>query len=805
MFLRLASIYAAALLLPWRWALPVAVACFAARRLRRGAAGARSPVRGPRAQALGELPACVAALVLGLAQARPVDVPFTACLVEASGWIVTPPEGDGHRWRATLQVDDPAMLPPHVVPCVQLVSRTPLPAYGSRLRVRGRLRPPRPPRHFVPGSEAAWLAPSGIGAVLDVEAVVPLAGSGGPAWRRTLVEPLRTRLAASLSAALAPREAALLQALVVGQRSGLDAATRDAWAALGVNHILSISGMHVALVAGAALALGGDPRRGRGLMLLLAAVWGYAALGGAGPTVPARHGHEHLGGARGLLGSRPPSVARSSGSPGSGSFCSCRRGVTTWVCSCRARRRRGCSPRHRQPRGSPRGSRRGGRGGRLAAWVAASAMLGLAAQAATLPLQLWSFGALSWIAPLANCLMVPLTDAALVVALVGMPLSLIGTLLGRPLLVCAGGLVWLACEIAAWGQRAREPAMVPARRCHEPDVGDARGGRAARRGLGNGCESPAVQHRERRLGMRLDRACSRCSPDAPRRRPGSSKRSTSGKEIALLLDVGGAAWLIDCGDAQPVDSGAPRHPAALASQRHPALARPGADPSASRSLRRAASVLAAIRPDTLYVAAASLGDTLYARLRAAHPEIPWRGLATGDRLGIAPDYQATVVLAGKHRCPACGPQRLLARSVAAGRRSSRSRALRRSRGGRRSACPAALGRADRGREPGICRAQGGTPRQQHELDARSSSRRSIPRSRSSASARSIVTGIPASARSQRSQRPARASSVPIPVARCVSCSAAPVSGSNGRRPLQPSAPRLIAADGAPVDAGRPPP
>jgi competence protein ComEC len=280
--------------------------------------------------------------------------------------------------------------------------------------------------------------------------------------------------------------------------------------------------------------------------------------------------------------------------------------------------------------------------GRLAAWVVASAAIGLAAQAATLPLQLQIFGAVSWCAPLANLVLVPLTDAALVLALVGAPLALVWAALGRPLLLVAGGLVHATCEIAALTTRAAEMRLFP--RVDALSVGCAwvlalavlsaaasairRGARATRL-LGALALSSAVV---------LVVVCVR--PSAPDWR---LEALDVGQGDALLLTVDRAAWLVDTGDARPVDSGArvvvPQlRRSGIHRLRGLVLTHPHRDHCGG-----AASVLAALPVDTLYVARVSAADTAYARLRAAYPHVAVRELARGDVLQLAERYRAAVL------------------------------------------------------------------------------------------------------------------------------------------------------------------
>jgi competence protein ComEC len=65
----------------------------------------------------------------------------------------------------------------------------------------------------------------------------------------------RAATAAVLSATLAPDDAAIARALIIGDMAGLDDARRTRYARAGVSHVLSISGLHVGLVAAAAYGL----------------------------------------------------------------------------------------------------------------------------------------------------------------------------------------------------------------------------------------------------------------------------------------------------------------------------------------------------------------------------------------------------------------------------------------------------------------------------------------------------------------------------------------------------------------------
>jgi len=72
---------------------------------------------------------------------------------------------------------------------------------------------------------------------------------------RARLERWRARLASAIAAAVPSPEGAVLRALVVGDEGGIDAELREAFTRAGVVHVLSISGLHVGLVAAAAFAV----------------------------------------------------------------------------------------------------------------------------------------------------------------------------------------------------------------------------------------------------------------------------------------------------------------------------------------------------------------------------------------------------------------------------------------------------------------------------------------------------------------------------------------------------------------------
>ncbi len=72
-------------------------------------------------------------------------------------------------------------------------------------------------------------------------------GRGNPFFH--LVETGREKIREFLDANAPPQSRAIIIALVLGERGNIDRETNEKFIVAGVNHILSISGLYVALVA----------------------------------------------------------------------------------------------------------------------------------------------------------------------------------------------------------------------------------------------------------------------------------------------------------------------------------------------------------------------------------------------------------------------------------------------------------------------------------------------------------------------------------------------------------------------------
>lgn len=126
---------------------------------------------------------------------------------------------------------------------------------GVAVRLRARLAPPPPPA--LPGgfdfARHAWF--QGIGAVgysLSRPHAEPYAGP--VPWSLQLaarIESLRQVIASRMRAHVSNQSGAIAIALVTGERGGISERTNQIYRDAGLFHILSISGMHMAIMAGA--------------------------------------------------------------------------------------------------------------------------------------------------------------------------------------------------------------------------------------------------------------------------------------------------------------------------------------------------------------------------------------------------------------------------------------------------------------------------------------------------------------------------------------------------------------------------
>lgn len=127
---------------------------------------------------------------------------------------------------------------------------------GDLVRLRTRLRRPR--NFGTPGEfdYVAHLARRGVYAVgwIDDDGGVELLPRSETDLSARLAQ-WRRRVGAAIDATLSPPAAAILGALVIGNGDAVSTEQRKAFNRAGVSHVLSISGLHVGLVAGTAYTI----------------------------------------------------------------------------------------------------------------------------------------------------------------------------------------------------------------------------------------------------------------------------------------------------------------------------------------------------------------------------------------------------------------------------------------------------------------------------------------------------------------------------------------------------------------------
>jgi competence protein ComEC len=221
---------------------------------------------GPRTGLAGLATAALLAAALGLAAAKlrteAVRAPVLATQtrpIEVYGYVelIEPRAAKGHQ-RLTIRVTAMERHEAYAWPQrVRIVARAESKALkpGDAVRVKATLNPP--PGPSLPGdydfARAAWFL--GLGAVGSARGAAEIDADAPP-------PPLALRLAAQIArvrqaigarilAALPDEAGAIANALITGERGGISEATNQAFRDSGLFHILSISGLHMVIMAGA--------------------------------------------------------------------------------------------------------------------------------------------------------------------------------------------------------------------------------------------------------------------------------------------------------------------------------------------------------------------------------------------------------------------------------------------------------------------------------------------------------------------------------------------------------------------------
>lgn len=182
--------------------------------------------------------------------------------VEVTGYVEQIEPRPGRGQRLTLQVLSLAGLGPTERPWrVRVRTMTAIDGLrpGDAVRVKATLARPSPP--FIPGghdfARAAWFQRLGaIGYATSRPVIVTDVPTAPLALRLfASVQQVRQIIADRIAATLGGEPGALVTALITGERGGLSEATTEAFRASGLVHMLSISGLHMVIMAGAAYVL----------------------------------------------------------------------------------------------------------------------------------------------------------------------------------------------------------------------------------------------------------------------------------------------------------------------------------------------------------------------------------------------------------------------------------------------------------------------------------------------------------------------------------------------------------------------
>jgi competence protein ComEC len=300
---------------------------------------------------------------------------------------------------------------------------------GIRVSVEGAFRPPPDDPY------GTYLARIGVSATLRSRSLEVLPSTADPP---ILLERLRRGSAAALAAAIPEPEAGLAAGIVIGLRDKVDRDLAADFTTVGASHIVAISGWNIAIVgASIGAILGGLPRRKRSIATMLAIV-AYVLFAGASASVVraaamagvviiaresgrAGRAAAALGWAALLLLLFDPKLVSDAGFQLSALATA---GILGWASSLT-------------------GWLTAVLPSRIPKWLTECLAVSLAAQAATLPVVLLSFGRLAIISPVLNLAVVPLVAPAMAASGVAL-LGGFATIAGAP------GIVATLLGLPAW-------------------------------------------------------------------------------------------------------------------------------------------------------------------------------------------------------------------------------------------------------------------------------------------------------------------------------------------------------------------
>ncbi len=337
----------------------------------------------------------------------------------------------------------------------------PIAAYGDKVTVRGRVETLHGYNNPGQADIVAAYRLGGVTARLTARPEDVRAAPGDSRSGMAAIAAWRQKMTAFIRETVAPGDAAMINGVLFGGYDGIRREVVRDFAATGLVHILSVSGAHIALVAGAVLWLGARLRlrRVRTALLAAAAVLVYALLAGMTPPVVrslvmglAALGAVVLGrdkdsfqalalAALGMLAWQPGllfdiSFQLSFGAAG---------GLILLY-----------------PRTLARLAF-------LPPWLAGPLAVTVAAQLGVLPFILWYFSSFPLSSFLANIVVLPLVEAVVVAGLAAVLVAGVVPMLGKLMLVACAQLVGVAVKLTAL------LAALPGAAVHLPAMGLAAG------------------------------------------------------------------------------------------------------------------------------------------------------------------------------------------------------------------------------------------------------------------------------------------------------------------------------------------
>src|SRR3954451_7948536 len=351
----------------------------------------------------------------------------------------TPPDGNGPWTMTVLATGSPregqqvATLTSVPGAAIDMTVAATLPRYpevapGDRVVVDGaiRSRPDSPYGEYLERIGAVGTLSSRMLSLLE-----------RPIDPATALESLRRGAGDLLTRVLPEPEAGLAAGILIGLRDRVDRTVAAAFTTAGVSHVVAISGWNIAIVAAAIAAMTGRlGRRPRAVLAMLAIV-AYVAFAGASASV-----------VRAALMAAVVLLARESGRAGRATAALAWAATLLLVSDPALIGDAGFQLSSLATAGliawaTPLTDWFGTLGGgRVPRWLAEGLGVSLAAQAATLPIVLVSFGRLAILSPLVNLVVVPLVAPAMAVGVVA---------LGGGAMVAGGGPAVIGAVLAAPG------------------------------------------------------------------------------------------------------------------------------------------------------------------------------------------------------------------------------------------------------------------------------------------------------------------------------------------------------------------